>query len=122
MDSTTETKPSPRISIDLDVEFKKSYAREAAAAKIRNISLTGCFINTSVPLKPSEKINVVLSVSGRTRKITATVVWCGVSGAGIQFQPFNNRDVQIVDDIMYFATEKTSSTRDLLDSILKKVA
>ena len=122
MDSTLETKPSPRIPIELEVEFKKNYAREASLGKIRNISLTGCFLNTGVPLKPEEKINVVLTVSGRIRKISAKVVWSSLRGAGIQFMPFNNRDLQIVDDIMYFATERTSSTKELLDNILKKVA
>src|SRR5688572_7806942 len=107
MDSTTDTKPSPRIPLELDVEFKKSYARDAEAAKIRNISLTGCFLNTVVPLKPQEKINVILSVSGRVRKVSAQVIWTTSRGAGLKFLPFNNRDVQIVDDIMYFATEKS---------------
>lgn len=117
-----DKKPAPRIPLELDVEFKKSYARQADAGKIRNISLTGCFLVTGAPLRPEEKINVTLTVSGRTRKITAKVVWCSQKGVGIQFQPFNNRDVQIVDDLMYFATEKSSTTRGLLDSILSKVS
>ncbi len=122
MEVDTNNKPAPRITVDVEIEFKKSYSRQADSAKIRNISLTGCFLNTEIPLRPQEKINVVLNVSGRTRKLTAKVVWCTQKGAGIVFQPFNNRDVQIVDDLMYFANEKSSSTKDLLANILNKVA
>jgi hypothetical protein len=114
--------PQQRHSIELAFEFKRNYARQSAKAEVQNISLTGALIKTSVSLKPSEKLNVYLSVSGRTRKVAARVVWVGDRGVGLEFQPFNNRDLQIVDDIIYYATEKNSSTKDLLDTILLKVA
>ena len=115
-------KPSPRYNVDLSFEFKKNYARQNAKAEVRNISLTGALIKTDQPLKISEKLSVYLSVSGRTRKVTAKVVWVGDRGAGVEFQPFNNRDLQIVDDIIYYAVEKNSSTKNLFDTILGKVA
>jgi hypothetical protein len=114
--------PQPRHAVELAFEFKRNYARQATTAEVKNISLTGALIQTDVTLKPSEKLNVYLTVSGRTRKVAARVVWVGDRGVGLQFQPFNNRDLQIVDDIIYYATEKTSSTKNLLDSILNKVA
>jgi hypothetical protein len=125
MDQNTENPavdPSPRFNVDLAFEFKKNYGRQAVKAEVQNISLTGALIKTEVPLRPQEKLNVYLSVSGRTRKVSATVVWVGQRGAGLQFQPFNNRDLQIVDDIIYYATEKNSSQKDLLDSILSRVS
>jgi len=114
--------PSPRFNVDLAFEFKRNYARQTTKAEVCNISLTGALIKTDVSLKPSEKVSVFLTVSGRTRKVAAKVVWVGDRGAGLQFQPFNSRDLQIVDDIIYYATEKTSSTKSLFDSILNKVA
>lgn len=119
---TSESVPQPRHSIELALEFKRNYARQSAKAEVQNISLTGALIKTTVSLKPSEKLNVYLTVSGRTRKVAARVVWVGDRGVGLEFQPFNNRDLQIVDDIIYYATEKNSSTKNLLDTILLKVA
>ena len=115
-------KPAPRHNVELTFEFKKNYARQNAKAEVRNISLTGALIKTEVSLKPQEKLNVYLTVSGRTRKVAATVVWVGERGVGVRFEPFNNRDLQIVDDIIYYAVEKNESTKDLFGSIFKKVA
>jgi hypothetical protein len=115
-------KPAPRFNVELAFEFKKNYARQNSKAEVRNISLTGALIKTEVPLKPAEKLNVYLTVSGRTRKVPAKVVWVGERGVGVQFMPFNNRDVQIVDDIIYYAVEKSESTKDLFGTILSKVA
>jgi hypothetical protein len=113
---------SPRFNVELNFEFKRNYARQISKAEVRNISLTGALIKTELPLRPSEKLNVYLTVSGRTRKVAAKVVWVGDRGVGLQFQPFNSRDLQIVDDIIYYATEKSSSTKTLFDTILNKVA
>jgi Tfp pilus assembly protein PilZ len=125
MENTHETEKrdvSPRYNVELAFEFKRNYARQISKADVRNISLTGCFIKTEHPLRANEKLNVYLTVSGRTRKVAAKVVWVGPHGAGVQFQPFNSRDLQIVDDIIYYATEKTSSTKSLFDTIINKVA
>lgn len=125
MDTSNSEKtgaPAPRYPVDMDLEYRCNYGRQNKRAEVRNISLTGALIKTDHPLKPAEKINVYLTVSGRRRKVAAKVVWVGNRGIGLQFQPFNNRDVQIVDDLIYFATEKTQSTKSLLDTILNKVA
>jgi hypothetical protein len=120
--TTEQEKQAQRFNVELAFEIKRNYARQTNKAEVRNISLTGALIKTEQPLKPSEKVHVFLTVSGRTRKVAATVVWVGEKGAGLQFQPFNNRDLQIVDDIIYYATEKNSSNKSLLESILSKVA
>lgn len=120
--TVTDQGPAKRFPVELAFDYKRNYARQTSKAEVRNISLTGALIKTEQPLKPSEKINVYLSLSGRVRKVAARVVWVNERGAGLQFQPFNNRDVQIVDDIIYYATEKTSSTKNLLETILNKVA
>lgn len=118
----TDLKPSPRHPVELTWEFKRNYARQTDKAEVANLSLTGAFLKTQTPLQPQEKINVYMTVQGRRRKVAAKVVWCRETGAGIKFQHFNNRDLQIVDDILYYATEKSSSSKDILESIIKKVA
>lgn len=51
----------------------------------------------------------------------ATVVWANSVGCGVKFMPVNNRDVQIVDDLIYFVEAQRTDRRDVLDKILKKV-
>ena len=114
--------PAQRFSVEVDLDFKCNYARDFNKALVKNISVTGAFLKTDISLKPAEKINVFFKVSGRERKIPARVVWIGPQGVGVKFDHANNRDIQIVDDLIYFATEKTSSTKDLLEDILSKVA
>ena len=121
-DENEELSPAKRFNVDLNFEFRRNYARQTNLAEVRNISASGALIRTNQPLKPTEKINVYLSVSGRTRRVIARVIWVSEKGVGLEFQPFNNRDAQIVDDIIYYATEKTSSDKSLLDTILNKVA
>ncbi len=111
-----------RFSVELDLDFKCNYARDYNKATIKNISVSGALITTDTPLKPDEKINVFFKVSGRERKVAAQVIWVGERGAGVKFNHYNNRDLQIVDDLIYFATEKSSSTKNLLQNILSKVA
>ena len=115
-------KPAKRHRVELKFEFKRSYARQPAQAEVKNLSLTGALIKIDQPLRPAEKISVFLAISGRTRKVNAEVIWAGDGVSGIKFLPFNNRDLQIVDDIIYYATEKSHSTKELLDTILNKVA
>lgn len=119
----TENKPAPRTPLSLDVAFKKSYARNESKGSLKNISLTGAFL--AVPegeFKPNEKIQLKLVVGGRERFIAATVIWKNSAGCGVKFHPSNNRDVQIVDDLIYFVENSRNSRRSVIDDIIKKVA
>lgn len=119
----TEMTPAPRLPLMMSIEFRRSYGRQNCKGTLRNISLTGAFLETTTEvLESKDKLLVTLSVSGRRRKIAATVVWKNQSGCGIQFQPFSNRDVQIVDDLMYFVETSRSSRRSVLDDIIKRVS
>lgn len=114
---------APRTPLSMEVHFKKSYAREDSLAILRNISLTGAFLNVeNSNFRPCEKIHLVLNVSGRIRKLAAEVVWTSQTGCGIKFLPTNNRDVQIIDDLIYFVEEDRSGRRSVYDDILKKVS
>lgn len=113
--------PARRIPLALDINYKKSYARQDSKGIVSNISLTGAFIKTETArLQASEKLCLYFEVSGRRRKIQATVVWINESGAGLSFMPFNNRDVQLIDDLMYFVESSRENRRSILETIFKK--
>lgn len=114
--------PAKRTPLLMEVEFKKNYAREESKGQLRNISVTGAFIeNSRDQFRPEEKIYLKFKVGNRERKIAAKVVWTNSIGCGVAFMPTNNRDVQIVDDLIYFVETKRTSGKDIFDSILKKV-
>ena len=108
----------------MDVEYRRSYARRNDKGCLKNISLTGAFLETPVSriLAPNDKVTITLLVSGRQRQIAAHVVWHSDRGCGLRFIPINQRDVQIVDDLMYFVESSRDSQRSVLDDIFKKVS
>lgn len=117
----TEQSPSPRIPLKLEVEYRKSYGRNADFGLLKNISLTGAFLeHENDDLKSADKVCITFKVGGRIRKINAAIIWANGKGAGIKFLPMNNRDVQIVDDLMYFVESKREGRRDVLDGIFKQ--
>lgn len=122
MDSSIQV-PAPRTPLSLEVSFKKSYAREESLATLKNISLSGAFLEVPADnFMTRDKLHLVLSVGGRVRKLQAMVIWKNTSGCGVKFLPVNNRDVQIVDDLIYFVESKRSGRRNVLDNIFKKVS
>lgn len=113
--------PARRIPLQLDINYKKSYARQDSKGILSNISLTGAFLKTDTSkIQLNEKIVLYFEVSGRRRKIQATVVWKNENGAGVAFAPFNNRDVQLIDDLMYFVESSRENRRSILETIFKK--
>jgi hypothetical protein len=120
--NSTDNSPSPRTPLHIGVSFRKSYAREETTGTLKNISLTGAFLShTTGTLGAGEKLHMTFNVAGRERDLHALVVWTNSFGSGVKFLPQNNRDVQIVDDLIYFVESKRTGTRDVLDSIFKKV-
>ncbi|MFP5518648.1 MAG: PilZ domain-containing protein [Bdellovibrionia bacterium] len=119
----TTGKPAPRTPLSLEVNFKRSYARSETLGSLRNISLTGAFLAVeSTELKANEKLQLRFVVSGRERVIGATVVWKNSAGCGVKFHHSNNRDRQIIDDLIYFVESSRESRRSVIDDIFKKVA
>lgn len=123
MNEMNSQSPAPRLELELNVNYRRSYARSEDFGQLKNISLTGAFLQTpSVePLEVSDKVTVTFAVGGRTREITSKIVWKNQDGCGLQFQPFNNRDIQIVDDLMYFVENQKESKKMVLDTIFSKV-
>lgn len=123
MNPNQDSAPAPRLPLKMDVEFRRSYARQSASGILRNISLTGAFLETTTEaLTTFDKVVVTFVVGGRRRNINATIIWKNGAGCGIKFQPFNNRDVQIVDDLMYFVESTRENRRSVLDDIIKRVS
>ena len=113
--------PARRIPLQLDINYKKSYARQDSKGILSNISLTGAFLKTDTSkVQMNEKIVLYFEVSGRRRKIQANVVWKNENGVGLAFMPFNNRDVQLIDDLMYFVESSRENRRSILETIFKK--
>ncbi len=116
--------PASRIPLKMDVEYRKSYARQFELGTLKNLSVTGAFItgDEAARCHRRDKICLVFNVGGRTRKLHAAVIWTNANGAGIKFHHYNNRDIQIVDDLMYFVEESRQTRRTVLDTIFKKVS
>ena len=115
-------KPSPRLPLKLPIEFRKNYSRKSDYGDLRNISLTGAFlIHNTDEIMVNDKINIHFKVSGRERTLNASVIWLDDHGCGLQFHPDNNRDVQIVDDLMYFVKGRRNKNKNVLDEIFSKV-
>lgn len=119
----TENKPAERIPLYMKVEYRKSYAREGVDGTLKNISLTGAFLQqNNSALNAGEKIGLNFSVGSQKRLVQAQVIWSNKWGSGIKFLPNNNRDVQIIDDLIYFIESKRGNQRNILENIFKKVA
>lgn len=119
----TANAPSPRTPLHLEVSFKKNYARQPSKGVLRNISLTGAFLECrGESFRANEKIQLTFQVAGRERRIAATVIWCNSVGCGVKFSPASNRDVQIIDDLIYFVENDRTERRDVLNNIFKKAA
>ena len=118
-----QNKPAPRTSLDFEVVFKKNYARAEERGCLKNISISGAFLDhNNSQLQPGDKLSLTILVSSRVRQIPALVVWKNGDGCGVKFNPQNRQDSQIVDDFIYFVESKKQETRALYSEILKKVA
>lgn len=122
MNPSPDLAPAPRLPLRMEIEYRRSYARQSTKGTLRNISLTGAYLETMTEeLQAADKVIITFVVSGRRRNINATIIWKNQAGCGIKFQPFNNRDVQIVDDLMYFVENSRADRRSVLEDIFKRV-
>jgi hypothetical protein len=121
MEAKQDKVPAPRLPLQMQIEYRKSYGRQNTKGILKNISLTGAFLETeTIELVAADKVVIEFVVSERRRKVACTIVWKNQRGCGIQFQPFNKRDTQIVDDLMYFVQNTREFRRHLLDDIFKQ--
>ncbi len=112
-----------RTSLFHDVKFRKTYARQNTPAILKNVSLSGAFmVYADTKLQAGDKVSIVLQISGRERNLQAQIIWSNERGSGLKFIPHTQRDVQIIDDLIYFVEEKKIDQKEILGDILKKVA
>lgn len=115
--------PAPRTPLNIAVHFRRSYARNDVHGILKNISVTGAFLaHKESAFQPGDKIHMQFDVSGRVRIVQASVIWSNSFGSGVKFNPHNNRDIQIVDDLIYFVENKRSSQKSILDKIYSQIS
>ncbi len=114
--------PAIRFPLQHAIEYRHSYAREIDTGVLKNISLTGAFIEAHHHrFQREDKLKLTFKIGGRLRQIAATVVWTHAGGAGIQFGHGNNQDKQIVDDLIYYIESQRDTRRNVLNNIFDKV-
>lgn len=113
----------PRTQLNLPVDFKRPYGRKRISGIIKNISLSGAFLGIKdLDILEGERITVMLNVGNRERPLESKVVWKNEFGCGVEFEHQNNRDVQIIDDLLYFIESKRNTTKSVFNTILLKVS
>jgi hypothetical protein len=124
MEYNGTTTPAQRHTLLFEVEFKRNYARRHTKANMKNVSLTGAFLENpeNLDLEKDEKINLNLFVGGRARTLQATVIWKNHLGCGVRFAHSNNRDLQIIDDLIFYVESTRASQKSVLADIFKKVS
>jgi hypothetical protein len=119
----SDTNPAKRIMLAVEVNYRKTYGRQDLKGKLINISLSGAFLKTAdLDFNMSEKIHLTFSVGTRTRDLVAKVVWKNAHGMGLEFFHTNNRDVQIIDDLIYYIEESRQDRKQVLSQIFEKVS
>ena len=66
MDATQDLKPAPRIPLKVAISFRRSYARKLDYGTLKNISLTGAYLETE--LKDLTTGETVFKSSARNSK------------------------------------------------------
>lgn len=130
LNSTHQTEPCERIYLQHSIFYRSNYGRKNKKGILKNISLTGAFLEWNKEkndcqnpdlLKFKDKILLFLSVEGRVRKVKSSVIWRNKWGCGVQFQPSNQRDFQIVDDLIYFTNCKKENRRQFFSLLLNQI-
>lgn len=121
MEQTQEQKPQPRIPLNMEIKFKKNYGRNMIFGTLKNISLSGAFlkVNMDSQMRFQDKLSLIVEVAGRKRAIAAHVIWQNQEGCGLSFRHSNNRDLQLIDDLMYFLENDRSERREFFSDLLK---
>ena len=111
------------ISPNLDVEYKKKYARHFKVGRLRDISNSEAYLLTKddkTPFNLKDEISITLKLGQRKRTLQASVIASDTSGVKIKFHFYNNREYQIVDDMIYFIEKSKEERRQSLDFIFNQ--
>ena len=120
------------IPLNLDVAYKKNYARHFKNGQLKRINNFEAYLfigrdevtldqrtplDDKKSLNLKDKISIVLQLGERKRILQASVTSTDSYGAKVKFHFYNNRDYQIVDDLIYFIEKSKEKRRRRLDFI-----
>ena len=111
------------ISPDLNVEYKKKYARHSKMGTLKNISNSEAYLLTkddSFFLNIKDEVSILFRLGERKRIVQASVISKDNHGIKIKFQFYNNKEYQIVDDLIYFIEKSKEERRQSLDFIFSQ--
>lgn len=126
----SQNKPAQRLYLKMPISYRFIYGRQNQKGLIKNISLTGAFLKWNQDQKsfqspPSfcleDKVLLFFSVKGRMRRVKSSIVWINDIGCGMQFLPKNQRDIQIVDDLIYFKKFESKKKEELFRLIIEQI-
>lgn len=93
--------------MNLVTSLKRLFSRAGIEVTVKNLSLTGAFIEVSnKDLCLHDKVKIAVVLFDRERELSATVVWKNETGVGVKFIYKNSQDMQIVDDLIYFSKNR----------------
>ena len=119
------------ISPNLNVEYKKKYARHFKKGTLKDMSHSEAYLiikNEGFTQKNKEQdslnikdeISIILKLEQRERTLQASVISNDTYGVKIKFHFYNNREYQIVDDLIYFIEKSKEKRRQSLDFIFSQ--
>ena len=111
------------ISPNLNVEYKKKYARHFKMGNLRDINNSEAYLLTNddkTSLNLKDEISIFLKLGERKRTIQASVILKDTHGIKIKFHFYNNKEYQIVDDLIYFIEKSKEKRRQSLDFIFNQ--
>lgn len=114
--------PAPRTPARMGVEFRRVYGRQVFDGIIKNISVTGVFIEHALRFEKEDMVQIEMCIGNRKKKIKAKVIWSNEMGSGLQFHPKSKQEIQMIDDMIYFIEQRWHEMKGVLNNILIKMA
>ena len=121
------------IPPNLNVEYKKKYARHFNRGILKDISHSEAYLlienegfiqeykrNDKDCLNIKDEISIILKLGQRERTLQASVISNDTYGVKIKFHFYSNREYQIVDDLIYFIEKSKEKRRQSLDFIFSQ--
>lgn len=83
--SVAENPVHPRFPFAATVMVRESRSGAAILAQLRNISLSGCYLETPRQMPPNGRVQVVLQTHDVRAHLWGVVRRCDKNGVGVQF-------------------------------------
>jgi diguanylate cyclase (GGDEF)-like protein len=100
----------PRMNGRVTVEFRPDGSDVPVVGNLTNISLGGCYIETSIILPPDGRLNINFSIDGGSMLADGSVVRCDPGmGLAIRFKEGNRDDRAHLQTILEFVARSAKS-------------